>query len=127
MLGNPTQTFIEVMDLLLQLIEKFQIKSKTVMTLGARERKKCFLVIFILSQIFFIIYVFSQCIAYWTNSMISYLTAATQPLDSQNIWHCALTLLIKETRNFWSPSFLVFLACKHEQLLFQKRGDLVLH
>ena len=64
MLGNPTQTFIEVMDLLLQLIEKFQIKSKTVMTLGARERKKCFLVIFILSQIFFIIYVFSQCIAY---------------------------------------------------------------
>ena len=59
MLGNPTQTFIEVMDLLLQLIEKFQIKSKTVMTLGARERKKCFLVIFILSQIFFIICVFS--------------------------------------------------------------------
>ena len=64
MLGNPTQTFIEVMDLLLQLIEKFQIKSKTVMTLGARERKKCFLIIFILSQIFFIICVFSQCIAY---------------------------------------------------------------
>ena len=64
MLGNPTQTFIEVMDLLLQLIEKFQIKSKTVMTLGARKRKKCFLIIFILSQIFFIICVFSQCIAY---------------------------------------------------------------
>ena len=64
MLGNPTQTFIEVMDLLLQLIEKFQIKSKTVMTLGARERKKCLLVIFILSQIFSIICVFSQCIAY---------------------------------------------------------------
>ena len=64
MLGNTTQTFIEVTYLLLHLIEKLQIKSKTVMTVGARERKKCFLVIFILSQIFFVICVFSQCIAY---------------------------------------------------------------
>ena len=35
--------------------------------------------------------------------MISYLTATTQPPDTQNIWHCVLTLLIKKTRDFRSP------------------------
>ena len=41
---------------------------------------------------------------------ISYLTATTQPLDTQNIWHCALPLLIKKTCDFRLPSFLVFLS-----------------
>ena len=36
-------------------------------------------------------------------------------------WHCTLTILITETHNFWSPSFLVILASKGEKLLFQKR------
>ena len=41
--------------------------------------------------------------------MITYLTATTQPLGTHNILHCVLTLLIKKTRNFQLPSFLVFL------------------
>ena len=40
--------------------------------------------------------------------MISYLTAMTQSFDTQNLWHCALILLIKKTCNFWSLLFLVF-------------------
>ena len=60
---NPTQTFREVV---LQLIEELQIIIKTVMSVGACERKKeCFFVTFILSEgFFFIICVFSQYIAY---------------------------------------------------------------
>ena len=54
------------MNLVLQLIEELQIKSKTVMSVGACERKKsAFFVTFISSEgIFFIIRVFSQYIAY---------------------------------------------------------------
>ena len=54
------------MNLVLQLIEELQIKSKTVMSVGACERKKVlFFVTFIFSEgIFFIIRVFSQYIAY---------------------------------------------------------------
>ena len=81
---NPTQTFREVMNLVLQLIEELQIKSKTVMNVGEKK------------------------------------ITATQSLDTKNIWHCVLTLLIRETYDFWSPLFQVFLACKHEKLLFQK-------
>ena len=34
--------------------------------------------------------------------MISFLTAATQPLDTQNtIMTSALTILIRETHDFW--------------------------
>ena len=40
--GNPTLTFKEVMNLVLQLIEELQIKSKTVMSVGARKSKKVF-------------------------------------------------------------------------------------
>ena len=47
-------------------------------------------------------------------------------LDTQNIWHCALTLLIRKTLDLWSVVFLVFLACKHD-LLFQKWGNFVLY
>ena len=63
---NPTQTFREVINLVLQLIEELQIIIKTVMSIGACERKKeCFFVTFILSEgFFFIICVFSQYIAY---------------------------------------------------------------
>ena len=63
---NPTQTFREVINLVLQLIEELQIIIKTVMSVGACERKKeCFFVTFILSErFFFIICVFSQYIAY---------------------------------------------------------------
>ena len=40
---NPTQTFREVMNLVFQVTEELQIKSKTVMCAGACERKKeCF-------------------------------------------------------------------------------------
>ena len=39
-LGNPTQTFREKMNLVLQLIEELQIKSKTVMKVGTCEREK---------------------------------------------------------------------------------------
>ena len=46
--------------------------------------------------------------------------------DTQNIWHCALALLIRKTLDLWSIVFLVFLACKHE-LLFQKWSNLVLY
>ena len=61
---NPTQR--EVINLVLQLIEELQIIIKTVMSVGACERKKeCFFVTFILSEgFFFIICVFSQYIAY---------------------------------------------------------------
>ena len=62
---NPTQTFREVMNLVLQLTEELQIKIKTVMSVGACERKGVFFVTFILSEgIFFIICAFSQYIAY---------------------------------------------------------------
>ena len=63
---NPTQTFREVINLVLQLIEELQIIIKTVMSVGVCERKKeCFFVTFILSEGFFIIIcVFSQYIAY---------------------------------------------------------------
>ena len=56
---NPTQR--EVINLVLQLIEELQIIIKTVMSVGACERKKeCFFVTFILSEgFFFIICVFS--------------------------------------------------------------------
>ena len=37
---NPTQTFREVMNLVLQLIEGLQVKSKTAMSAGACEREK---------------------------------------------------------------------------------------
>ena len=57
---NPTQTFREVMNLVLQLIEGLQIKSKTVMSVGACERKKsAFFVTFILSEGIFFISFFS--------------------------------------------------------------------
>ena len=84
----PTQTFREVMNLVFQLIEELQIKIKTVMSIGASERKKeCFsFVTFTLSEgIFFIICVFSQYIAYSINFMISYQTEASQPLATKNI------------------------------------------
>ena len=114
---NPTQNFREKMNLLPQLMEELQIKSKTVMSIGAFVRKKVFyFVTFILPERIFLLFVFSQYIAYWINFMIFYLTAATQTLDAKNIWHCALTLLIRETYDFWSPLFLVFLACKHEKV-----------
>ena len=62
---NPTQTFREVINLALQLIEELQIKIKTVTSVGACERKKeCFFVTFILSEGFFLLFVFSQYIAY---------------------------------------------------------------
>ena len=34
---NPTQTFREVMNLVLQLIEELQIKSKSVMNVGEKK------------------------------------------------------------------------------------------
>ena len=37
--------------------------------------------------------------------MISYLTATTQPLDNQNIWHCVLTVLIKKHTILDYPRF----------------------
>ena len=52
---NPTLTFGQVINLVLQLIEELQIKSKTVMSVGACERKKSvFFVTIILSERFFI-------------------------------------------------------------------------
>ena len=50
---------------------------------------------------------------------ISYLNETTNPLDTQKIWHCTLTL--------WSPLFLVFLAHKQDKSLFKKWSDLVLY
>ena len=38
--GNPTQTFREVMKLVLQLIEELPIKNKTVRSVGAPQREK---------------------------------------------------------------------------------------
>ena len=32
--------------------------------------------------------------------MVSYLTATTQPLDTQNFLHCALTFMITKTFDF---------------------------
>ena len=59
---NPTQTFREVMNLVFQVTEELQIKSKTVMCAGACERKKeCFFVTFILPEgIFFNYFCFSS-------------------------------------------------------------------
>ena len=60
---NPTKTFREKVNLVLQFTEELQIKSKTVMTVEACERKKVFFVTFILcEEIFFIICAFSQYI-----------------------------------------------------------------
>ena len=43
-MGNPIQTFREVMNLVFQLIEELQIKSKTVRVLELeREKKSAFL------------------------------------------------------------------------------------
>ena len=37
---NPAQTFRVKINLVLQLIDEFQLKSKTVMSVGACKRKK---------------------------------------------------------------------------------------
>ena len=64
---NPKHTFTE-MNLLLQLVEESQIKSKTLMRWSSRQKRSAFFVTFILSQgIFFNICVLSQCIVYWIN------------------------------------------------------------
>ena len=54
---------------------------------------------------------------------ISYLTGTTQPLDTQNIWHCALTQLIKKTRNFRSPSLQVFLSLQTWKFAISEMGS----
>ena len=98
------------------------------MSVGARKSKKVFFCnIYFVRDIFLVFAFFFQYITYWINFMISYLTSATQPLDTQNIRHFALNLLIRETRNFWSPPLLVHLACKCEKLLFQKWDGMVLY
>ena len=114
---NPPHSFWE-MNLVLQLIWESQIKSKTVMSWSSWKKKE---------GILFTIY-FVYCL-YTVIWYISWSPNSQQPLKhrkTQNIWHCALTLLIRKTLDFWSIMFLVFLACKHE-LLFQKWGNLVLY
>ena len=54
--------------------------------------------------------------------MISYLTATIQPFDIQNLWYCALTLLIKKSYDFWSPSFLVFLSLQTWEVTISEMG-----
>ena len=62
---NPTHSFTET-NLVLQLIEESQIKSKTVMSWCSRKKKKGIFVPFILSKgIFFKICVLSQYKVYW--------------------------------------------------------------
>ena len=58
---NPTQTFREKVNLVLQLIEELQIKSKTVMSVGACERKKFlfFNIYFFRENFFYYLYFFS--------------------------------------------------------------------
>ena len=58
---NPTQTFREKVNLVLQLIEELQIKSKTVMSVGACERKKVFFfnIYFFRENFFYYLYFFS--------------------------------------------------------------------
>ena len=46
---NPTQGFIE-MNLVLQLVSEFRVKSKTLMSWSSRNKKKVFFVRFILSE-----------------------------------------------------------------------------
>ena len=61
---------------------------------------------------------------------ISWSPTSLQPLNhlTPRIYDIgALTLLIRKILDFWSVVFLVFLACKHKKLLFQKWGDLVLY
>ena len=36
---------------------------------------------------------------FFVNFMISYLSATTHPLNTKNIWHCALTLLSRKVRD----------------------------
>ena len=75
-----------MMKLVLQLIEELPIKNKTVRSVGAPQREKVlFYNIHFFWEIFFIIRAFFQNIAYWINFMISYLNAATQPLNTQNV------------------------------------------
>ena len=52
--GNPTLTFREVMNLVLQLIEELQIKSKTVMNVEFERAKKLFCNIYFVWDIFFL-------------------------------------------------------------------------
>ena len=92
------------------------------MIVGARKSKKVFF-----CNIYFVRDIFFSICVFFSNFMISYLTSATQPLDTQDIRHIALNLLIRETRNFWSPSLLVHLASKCEKLLFQKWDGMVLY
>ena len=62
---NPTHSFRET-NLLLQLIQESQIKSKTVMNWSSQKKKRAFFVPFILSEgSFFKDWVLSQCILYW--------------------------------------------------------------
>ena len=60
----------------------------------------------------------------WLKSIsgISYLTATTQPLGIQNIWHCALTHYITKTLNFKSPLFLVFLSLQTLEVTISELG-----
>ena len=65
-MGNPTQSFRD-MNLVLQLIQKKQIKSKTVMTWSSRKKKKSIFCIAYFAQrgFYFKICVWSRCIVYW--------------------------------------------------------------
>ena len=56
--GNPTLTFREVMNLVLQLIEELQIKSKTVMSVEFERAKKLFCNIYFVWDIFFFVFAF---------------------------------------------------------------------
>ena len=80
---NPTQTFREVMNLVLHLIEELQTKIKTVMSVGACKRKKSvFFVTFILSEgIFFIICFFS------IYSMLNKLYDLLHHCSHSTTWH----------------------------------------
>ena len=61
---NPTHCFREK-NLLLELIQELQIKSKTVMSWSSRKKKEGIFVPFILSEgHLFKIYVLSQCTVY---------------------------------------------------------------
>ena len=60
----------------------------------------------------------------WLKSILGifYLTATTQLLGIQNIWHWALTHYIAKTLNFKSPLFLVFLSLKTLEVAISELG-----
>ena len=78
-------------NLVFQLIQESQIKSKTEMSWSLRKINEGMFVPFILSEGIFLIYVLSQCIVYWIH---------VHTIHCFTLLHTLFCLLLKSSKDF---------------------------